>query len=100
MDASRAGLHTRDLIDNIHSLDHLAKDAIAGLTGSLVVVEKGVVLDVDVKLGRGAVRSGRSKIPFCRASLRPSGDLVGLASFDYREWSDGGACASGRGFVS
>jgi hypothetical protein len=47
-----------------------------------------------------AVRSGRSKIPFCRASLRPSGDLVGLASFDYREWSDGGACASGRGFVS
>ncbi len=50
--ARDARLHVRDLVDHIHSADHLAEDRIA----SSVIVERAVVDVIDEELASGGVR--------------------------------------------
>ena len=51
-----AGVHRFDLVDHTVSLDHLAEHRISPSVRSLCgMVEKGVVFDVDEKLGGGAL---------------------------------------------
>jgi hypothetical protein len=74
-----AGGNIIDLVHDIHAIDDIAEDAVTVAVGGIGLVEEGVVLDVDEKLGValfGSLVRAMANVP--RSLRSPLYDSLGI----------------------